>query len=202
MSCWAQNYAKRYNPASKRGFILLFLALSHLWLIFAATKEEEMEEEEIKRRMAQGAAFFRQGYNCAQAVALALADLHELDHDLLARMAGPFGGGIGRMREVCGAACGMFMMSGLDSAGPGAYPDAQAKKKSYEVVQRLAEAFREENGSIYCHDLLAKKGTGMPDTSPTPEARTPEYYAKRPCAKMVESAIRIYLTQLADKAED
>ena len=93
------------------------------------------------------------------------------------------------MRETCGAACGMFMLAGL--AVEGTYPDAELKKRNYEVVQHLAQAFRQENGSLICAELLGLSPR-QPHTDTQAEARTPAYYAKRPCAQMVESAARLF----------
>ena len=93
-----------------------------------------------------------------------------------------FGGGMGRMREVCGACSGAFMVLGLKYGTPDS-SDAQTKKKVYEIVQKFAARFKEENGfdSIVCRDLL-----GLPGASrPKPAERTAEYYKKRPCAELV-----------------
>ena len=104
-------------------------------------------------------------------------------------MAASFGGGIGRMREICGAACGMFLLAGLERcAVEGA--DREGKAANYKLVQELAEKFKEECGTIHCSELL-----GLSKKEPivaTPDARTAQYYAKRPCARMVETAARIW----------
>ena len=131
------------------------------------------------------AELFLQGYNCAQAVAVAFADVTGMDKKEAAKLAAPFGGGMGRMREVCGAVSGMLMvlgtLYGYDNA------DADSKKKElYQQVQALAEQFREENGSIICRDILKN-----PPSDPNPSPRTAEYYAKRPCARMVMTAARL-----------
>ena len=133
-------------------------------------------------RGTQAAELFLDGYNCAQAVAVAFSDVTGLDSALSARMASAFGGGMGRMREVCGAVSGMLMVAGLlygyDS------PEADAHKKAlYGLVQDLAGKFREENGSIICREILKN-----PPSDATPPPRTPEYYASRPCARMVYTA--------------
>jgi C_GCAxxG_C_C family probable redox protein len=133
-------------------------------------------------RGTQAAELFLQGYNCAQAVAVAFSDVTGLEEALSARMASAFGGGMGRMREVCGAVSGMLMVAGLlygyDS------PEADAHKKTlYALVQELAGKFREENGSIICREILKN-----PPSDANPSPRTPEYYASRPCARMVYTA--------------
>ena len=128
---------------------------------------------------------FVQGYNCAQAVAVAFCDMTGLDEQTAARMASSFGGGMGRMREVCGAVSGMLLVAGILYG----YDDPKAtreKRELYAQVQAMAGQFREELGSIICRDLLKN-----PPSDPNPTPRTPEFYQKRPCARMVETAARI-----------
>ena len=143
-------------------------------------------------RGTQAAELFLQGYNCAQAIAVAFCDVTGLDKDFSARMASSFGGGMGRMREVCGAVSGMLMVAGLlygyDTPG-----DDVSKKAHYTLVQELAGSFREKNGSIVCREILKN-----PPSDPTPSPRTSEYYAQRPCARMVALAVRTmeqYITE-------
>ena len=128
---------------------------------------------------------FLGGYNCSQSVAVAFCDVTGLDKDFAARMASSFGGGMGRQREVCGAVSGMLMVLGLlygyDTPG-----DDVSKKKQYQDIQALCAAFREEVGSIVCREILKN-----PPSDPTPSPRTAEYYAKRPCARMVMTAARL-----------
>ena len=128
---------------------------------------------------------FVEGYNCAQAVAAAFSDLTGLDEKTAARMASCFGGGMGRMREVCGAVSGMLMVAGMLYG----YDDPKAtkeKRELYAQVQAMAGRFREELGSIVCRDLLKN-----PPSDPNPTPRTAEFYKNRPCARMVETAARI-----------
>ena len=128
---------------------------------------------------------FLEGYNCAQAVAVAFADVTGMDKKEAARLAAPFGGGMGRLREVCGAVSGMLMVLG-NLYG---YDNSDAndhKKELYQQVQQLAEKFREENGSIICREILKN-----PPSDPNPSPRSAEYYAKRPCARMVMTAARL-----------
>jgi len=131
------------------------------------------------------AELFLQGYNCAQAVAVAFCDVTGLAPDFSAKMASSFGGGMGRLREVCGAVSGMLMVAGLlygyDTPG-----DDIQKKAHYSLVQELAGKFREQAGSIICREILQN-----PSTDPTPSPRTAEYYKTRPCAWMVVLAARI-----------
>ena len=136
-------------------------------------------------RGTQAAELFLEGYNCAQAIAVAFCDVTGLDKDFSARMASSFGGGMGRMREVCGAVSGMLMVAGL-LYGYDTTDDDVAKKAHYALVQELAGQFREENGSIICREILKN-----PPSDPAPSPRTAEYYALRPCARMVYSAATI-----------
>jgi C_GCAxxG_C_C family probable redox protein len=125
---------------------------------------------------------FVEGYNCAQAVAVAFCDITGLDEKTTAKMVSPYGGGMGRLREVCGAVSGMlFVLSslyGYDTPG-----DDESKKVLYGQVQELAAAFREANGTIICRELL-----DHPSTDPNPSPRTAEFYAVRPCARFVLTA--------------
>ena len=153
-----------------------------------------MTQQDIEQRVIRAKELFYQGFNCSQAVFAACADLYDMDEVTALRVAASFGGGIGRMRQTCGAACGMFLLAGLEngSAIPG---DAKGKKNNYTLVQDLAEKFKQENGSLICAELL---GVAPKPQEPTPAERTAEYYQKRPCVEMVASAVRIYLEKLVD----
>lgn len=149
-----------------------------------------------EERIARAVALFKQGYNCSQSVVAAFADLYGFSEEQALRMAASFGGGIGRMRQTCGAACGMFLLAGLET-GAVRGDDREGKAANYALVQELAEEFRRRNGSLICAELLGLK---QPEGSSQPEARTEQYYAKRPCVQMVEEAARIwaeYLTRAA-----
>lgn len=130
---------------------------------------------------------FREGYNCSQAVLLAFSDVTGVEKDTAARLASSFGGGIGRMREVCGAVSGAAMVLGL-AKGYADPTDPEAKKAHYHLIQAFARRFREQNGSIVCRDLLS--GAAVRPGS-DPEARTAEYYKKRPCPALVRQAAEI-----------
>lgn len=127
----------------------------------------------------KAAELFVGGYNCAQSVAVSFCDITGLDEKTTARMVSAFGGGMGRLREVCGAVSGMFfvlsVLYGYDTPG-----DDISKKQLYTEVQELAAKFREQCGSIICREIL-----GNPPTDPNPSPRTAEYYRVRPCARMV-----------------
>ena len=130
----------------------------------------------------KAAELFMQGYNCSQAVVVAFCDVTGLETDFAAKMASSFGGGMGRMREVCGAVSGMLMVLGLlyGYETPG---DDVSKKELYTHIQALAGKFRDEVGSIVCREILKN-----PASDPNPTPRTEEFYKKRPCARMVMTA--------------
>ena len=160
---------------------------------------------------------FLAGCNCAQAVLLAFSDVTGLDSDVAMRLASSFGGGMGRLREVCGTVSAAMMVLGLVHGYDANSPDEPAEKKAhYARVQELARRFREEHGSIVCREILArhaekKQGEGSEDeqtramlsTDPTPTPRTPEYYSKRPCAALVEFSadlLDVYLEELKQES--
>ena len=136
---------------------------------------------------ARAQALFHQGYNCAQSVLLAFAEDLELGWETAARLSSSFGGGMGRMREVCGAVTGMFMVVGI-LYGYDDAKDYEGKKDTYALVQELANQFKAETGSIICRELLGIDGK---DNSPVPSKRTEEYYKKRTCEDKVGLAAKI-----------
>ena len=146
-----------------------------------------------EKRIEMAVSLFKEGFNCSQSVVAAFADKYGFTREQALKMSASFGGGIGRMRETCGAACGLFLLAGLETgATEGA--DRDGKAANYALVQELAEEFKQRNGALRCADLL-----GLSKKEPvvsTPEARTNQYYAKRPCVKMVEEAARIWCEYL------
>lgn len=136
-------------------------------------------------RTIYAAELFLKGYNCAQAVTMAFSDLLELEEAYCAKMASSFGGGMGRLREVCGAVSGMLLVAGL-LYGYNSFDDDEKKKAHYTLVQELAGDFRDKVGSIVCRDILKD-----PPSDPAPSPRTAEYYAQRPCVRMVMLATEI-----------
>ena len=138
-----------------------------------------------RREMA--VANFMKGYNCSQSVVLAFADMLPVNESDLLKMASSFGGGMGRLREVCGSVSGMFIVIGLlyGYDGPETGP---VKAEHYKRVQELAHRFEEKHGSIVCRELL---GLNVKREAPTPEARTKEYYKKRPCPEIIGDAAEI-----------
>lgn len=137
---------------------------------------------------------FENGYNCAQAVFCAFGDVTGFEREAAIRFSAGFGGGMGRLREVCGAVSGMTMVLScvFASADPN---DAQKKKELYALIQRAAGEFKAENGSYVCRELL---GPVEGASGPVPEARTVQYYKKRPCSELVKSAAEITEKILAE----
>ena len=140
----------------------------------------------MTRREAAMANFLK-GYNCSQALALTFADLVPIDENTLLKMASSFGGGMGRLREVCGSVSGMFMIAGLLYGYDG--PETgEVKTEHYARIQELAKRFEEKHGTIICREML---GLSVRHDTPVPEARTKEYYQKRPCAEIIGDAAEI-----------
>lgn len=152
----------------------------------------------MEKRIEKAVELFKEGYNCSQSVVAAFADMYGFTNEQALKMSASFGGGIGRMRQTCGAACGLFMLAGLET-GCTEGKDREGKENNYKVVQTLAEEFRKRNGSLICAELLGLSKTAP--TPATPEARTAEYYKKRPCVKMVEEAARIWCEYLSTNSE-
>lgn len=149
----------------------------------------------IEDRVKKAIDLFNNGYNCAQSVFLAYSDLYNIETELAKSLSVSFGGGLGRMREVCGAISGMSMLIGL------AYPvtdtaDMDARTDNYSQVQKAATLFKEKHQSIICKELLK---TLKPSSNPTPSERTAYYYSNRPCGRFVEDAARIFGTMLQEK---
>lgn len=150
----------------------------------------------MEDRIELAVSLFKEGYNCSQSVVAAFADMYGFTREQALRMSASFGGGIGRMRQTCGAACGLFLVAGLET-GCTEGSNREGKEANYKLVQQLAEEFKQRNGSLICAQLL-----GLDKSAPTPatpEARTAEYYKKRPCVKMVEEAARIWVEYLENK---
>lgn len=133
------------------------------------------------------AALFAEGYNCAQAIFAAFCDVTGMDTNAALRLSSSFGGGMGRMREVCGACSGMFMAAGLLYGYTGSEDD-KTKTEHYKRIQYLAQEFRKEHDTIICRELLKNLSV---TSAPTPDKRTMEYYKVRPCARFVRTAAEI-----------
>ena len=175
---------------------------------FASTKEYNMimteqtgglnghiTESELDERVNRAVDNFMAGYGCCQSVVAAFSDLYGLDETMAKRIAAGFGGGVGRMRMMCGAVSGIVMLVGLD-CGQTEGSDREGKSACYKVVQELLAKSREENGSIICAEILGIKGHEKAASSYVASPRTTEYYKQRPCAAKVESAARIFADYL------
>lgn len=139
-------------------------------------------------RAERGRELFLQGYNCAQAVFLPFADMFDMDGETALRVSSAFGGGMGRMREVCGTVSGMALVCGMRN-GTADPKDQKQKTANYAEMRALAERFREANGSIICRELLGIPAGTQEPAAPVP--RTAEYYRKRPCPELVRNACEI-----------
>ncbi|MFI3296511.1 MAG: C-GCAxxG-C-C family protein [bacterium] len=147
---------------------------------------------DVTERAKRAKRLFKEGYNCAQSVFMAFADLYSLDAAMAATISGSFGGGIGRMREVCGACSGMFLTASM-AIPTHDVKDKAAKAANYKMVQELAAEFKAENGSIICRELL-----GLTDNVPTSITgeRLQAATKKRPCDELVYMAAEILGNQL------
>ena len=150
----------------------------------------------VEEREKRAGELFKAGYNCCQAVAMTFADVIGLPEDEVARLTSGFGGGMGRMREVCGTVSAMTMVAGA-MIPANDVTDKQAKTANYALVQDMAGEFKQMNGSIICRELL---GLSKPDGTPVPSDRTPEYYRKRPCGELCSLSAGIIARKL--KAQD
>lgn len=148
-----------------------------------------MTREEADKRIQKAVELFMSGFGCGQSVVAAFADLYGIDQNTALRLGNGFGGGVGKMRMMCGAVSGMVILAGLDS-------DEEDKPGCYKLVQDLLASFKEENGSVICAELL---GIQPVSGDHTPSERNAEYYKARPCAAKVESAARIFAGYLISR---
>lgn len=130
---------------------------------------------------------FLGGCNCAQASFCAFCDVTGMDERSALRLSSSFGGGMGRMREVCGALSGVFMACGI-LYGYSEIGNDKLKAEHYALIQEIARRFREKHGTIICRELLSHLS---PDSSPNPTARTEDFYRTRPCAGFIRDAAEI-----------
>jgi len=157
-----------------------------------------MNDKEIESRVSTAITFFEEGYNCSQAVFMAYSDIYGIEKEIAAKLATSFDGGMGRLREVCGAVSGMFLILGLQ------YPftdtkDKVAKNTNYKAVQRTANEFKSIMGSYVCADLLKIKHESQ---QPESSERTDAYYKTRPCARCVALAAEIVGKELFHKESE
>ena len=150
---------------------------------------------ELEARVQRAVDNFMQGYGCCQSVVAAFADLYNLADTMAKRIAAGFGGGVGRMRMMCGAVSGIVILAELDR-GQIDGADRKGKSMCYKVVQELLDEFKVQNGSVVCAELLGLKGHEKAQSSYVASPRTAEYYKTRPCAAKVESAARIFAEYL------
>lgn len=142
---------------------------------------------------------FLQGYNCSQSVFAAFSHRFGIDEETALKISAGLGGGIGRLREVCGAVSGSAMAIGsIVSATKG--DDGESKKRNYELVREFADRFTSLHGSIVCRDLL-KLGIKA-EASATPDGRTADYYKNRPCLKVVEDAAEILMRLIEENSDE
>lgn len=153
----------------------------------------------VEERVSRAVELFMSGYGCCQSVVAAFADIYGLTREQAVLVAAGFGGGVGRMRMMCGAVSGMVILAGL-SDGQSNPKDREGKAHCYEVVQQLLAKSKQENGSIICSELLGLKGP-VPMGNFVPDERNAEYYRKRPCVAKVESAARIFAEYLRDNKQ-
>ena len=158
-----------------------------------------MTDQELNERVAHAVENFMSGYGCCQSVVAAFADLYGLDKTMAIKIAAGFGGGVGRLRMMCGAVSGIVMLVGLD-CGQTEGSDQEGKSACYKVVQELLAQSKEENGSLICAEILGIKGYEKAHSNYVASARTAEYYKTRPCAAKVESAARIFADYLRRKS--
>ena len=161
----------------------------------------ELTEQQLDERVARAVENFMAGYGCCQSVVAAFADLYGLDDTLAKKIAAGFGGGVGRLRMMCGAVSGIVILVGLD-CGQTEGSDREGKSACYKVVQELLAQSREQNGSLICAEILGLEGYDKAPCSYVASPRTAEYYKSRPCAAKVESAARIFANYLKDKSRN
>jgi len=156
--------------------------------------------KDLEERVNRAVENFMQGYGCCQSVVAAFADIYGLDETMAKRIAAGFGGGVGRMRMMCGAVSAIVMLVGLD-CGQTEGSDRMGKSACYKVVQELLAKSKADNGSLICAELLGLKGP-VPAGQYVASERTAEYYKTRPCAAKVESAAKIFAQYLEDKRQE
>lgn len=158
----------------------------------------EYNPQDLDERVARAVEYFMAGYGCSQSVVAAFSDLYGLDETMARRIAAGFGGGVGRMRMMCGAVSGLVMLVGLD-CGQSEGSDREGKSACYKVVQELLAQSQTENGSLICAEILGLNGHQKAASSYVASPRTAAYYKTRPCAAKVESAARIFAEYLKRK---
>ncbi len=151
-----------------------------------------MEENKYSKRAAE---LFKEGYNCAQSVFCAFSDVVGIDFETALKLSSSFGGGMGRLREVCGAISAMFMIAGLKYGYTSPNND-EIKGEHYARIQHLAEEFKKKHNTIICRELL---GLDVKQDDPTPSKRTEQYYKDRPCEGIIRDAAEIIAEYISSK---
>lgn len=162
------------------------------------TNSMKMTEQELDVRVSRAVDYFMQGYGCCQSVVAAFSDLYGMDEEMALKVGAGFGGGVGRLRMMCGAVSGLVVLAGLD-CGETDGSNRKGKSACYKVVQDLLEQFKQANGSIICAEILGLQGHEKAVSTYEASPRTAEYYKTRPCAAKVESAARIFANYLRQK---
>jgi C_GCAxxG_C_C family probable redox protein len=158
----------------------------------------KITNQELDERVERAVDNFMAGYGCCQSVVAAFADLYGVDEKTALRFGAGFGGGVGRLRMMCGAVSGIVMLVGLD-CGQTEGSDREGKSACYKVVQELLARSEQQNGSLICAEILGLKGHDKANCTYEASPRTAEYYKTRPCAAKVESAARIFADYLKEK---
>ena len=158
----------------------------------------KITNQELEERVERAVDNFMAGYGCCQSVVAAFADLYGVDEKTALRFGAGFGGGVGRLRMMCGAVSGIVMLVGLD-CGQTEGSDREGKSACYKVVQELLARSEQQNGSLICAEILGLKGHDKANCTYEASPRTAEYYKTRPCAAKVESAARIFADYLKEK---
>ena len=183
---------KGLNIIKSFSYFQLFLIPTGAFAPFFLYYNGIMEITEKHRKKAQ--ELFKEGYNCAQSVFCAFCDELGMEPEMALKLSSSFGGGMGKLREVCGAVSAMFMIAGI-KFGYTSPTDSDAKSAHYELIQHLAQEFKRKNKTIICRELL---GDNV-QYGHVPAARTEEYYASRPCEKLVADAAEIIANHINKK---
>lgn len=141
----------------------------------------------MESRVERSVATFKEGYTCAQSVFSTYADLFGMDRETALKLSSSMGGGIGRMREVCGAVSAMALLAGLKEGNTDP-ENEEGKERIYFLTRQLAGKFKGQFGTIICRELLGIEGM---EESAKPSKRTQQFYEERPCSKLIAAAAKI-----------
>lgn len=189
-SSWIEAWSEEHTKDEKHSHDFRFVDYKRPGIV-DDDKNPHVLTDALEQRVQKAVELFMEGYNCSQSVVAAFADMYGMNRDTALRVSAGFGGGVGRLRMICGAVSGSVMIAGM-YCGQTEGDDRQGKASCYKEIQEIIEEFKRENGSVICAELLGLNGavpTGS--LSYVPAERNAAYYAKRPCAQKVESAARI-----------